>query len=183
MLKRKPKTSLSRMGLVGTSLAFSVFLFSVVGKLGMYWSGQESLCVEAGNVSALWVNDRAGLDEVLSWDQGNADTVSGHWFVRLATPPRIEWKLPQWRRSGSFQSELVFPLWIPLAISVGVCLRIYSARRCWQHGRCECGYSLTGLTSERCPECGRKRTRSVQDTLMRTGLPHRIRLPAGWRYT
>lgn len=47
---------------------------------------------------------------------------------------------------------LGLPLWIPCAIG---CLALAVTRRPRVAGRCrECGYSVEGLPSDRCPECG-----------------------------
>ena len=70
---------------------------------------------------------------------------SGYAFF-LPEPFNLEWT-PLWDRLGSIA------LWIPPLVFL-IPLLLTLPRRV-RAGQCPCGYSLLGLTSSKCPECGR----------------------------
>ena len=112
---------------------------------------------------SLWVylkDGRCGLEmlsmpnKVASRSEFHApleyDPLAGRGFVQLHSYSH-----------GRYRTTwFVFPLWLPtigLLLLSALPLASRPVRRWWRHrrGLCiECGYNLTGLRSDRCPECG-----------------------------
>lgn len=133
---------------------FGVFagfwLLSIVSFL-RFQNGEHFIVVESGSLTYEHNNGLA------SSDSGDAE-------------PPVRW-LADWAHSRELiflphvQSEiipedgerwrLVFPLWIPLAITATIVRARRRAARRIPPGHCRvCGYNLTGNLSGKCPECG-----------------------------
>jgi ribosomal protein L37E len=68
---------------------------------------------------------------------------------------------PHARISGVRDWELCIPVWIPLVTSVAWCVLAWRRRAASDDLTCaRCGFSLVGLSSTTCPECGTAFTRS-----------------------
>ena len=78
----------------------------------------------------------------------------------LAEPPESAtlWITSVWRGGSTMSTHTKrgFPLWPIAGLSLGIIT--YQAIRHFRRarvGKCRCGYSLEGLTTNTCPECGR----------------------------
>lgn len=96
------------------------------------------------------------------WSTGHGETGLIACFIEasMERPWPTIWVERQW-------GNICVPLWIPLALSVGLsCICWY--RSCGHKpGAChKCGYDLTGNVSGVCPECGGTVTRDLTATDM-----------------
>jgi hypothetical protein len=61
------------------------------------------------------------------------------------------WFSIEWKTTGK---SIGFPAILPFILFTLIFALTFIRRR--KPGHCRCGYSLEGLTSEKCPECGRE---------------------------
>lgn len=85
-------------------------------------------------------------------------------FVRDVSPGEIGFRMPAVSGERFFWYwSLSVPLWLPAVLLIGLLLAVARKREALRAGeaRCiSCDYLLTGVASERCPECGTPRPKT-----------------------
>jgi hypothetical protein len=112
-------------------------------------TGNQALLViiQYGAVELLHYN--AGVPGRPGWESESLEHCSFFW-----------WKFA--RVGDSFGWDIVFPLWIPIAILAACGAFLWwRDRPRFPAGRCaRCGYDLSGVATGPCPECGAERAAS-----------------------
>jgi hypothetical protein len=158
-----------RIAIVTVLLGLTIWFFVLWTTLGRGFLGyfviaaqkEWSLGIVDGAIQVTRFDVSAVSKRKAGWSNGHRERRSqemgeGAWLPSLSIYGNGEWFL--------------FPLWV-VAVLPGTVMGVWgflSRRRVARlraQGRCACGYSLQGLVSDRCPECG---TKLHEESILRT---------------
>ncbi len=155
-------TKWAHRALVRVAAVLSVLLLCVYAVSFWYYPVYETPISRAGTQGrATLINGSLWLASHKLW---SPELSAGQdlYFVpyNFAEPPESAtlWITSVWRGGSTMSTHTArgLPLWPAVVISLGVLtFQVIHLLRRSRIGRCLCGYSLTGLTTNTCPECGR----------------------------
>lgn len=168
----------------GVTAAFAVFLLATV--FGFWWSAGFGGDFGSWHEAHITANRGMILVQVFTFDDARSPVVDLNSGVWSRVEPMIWWHWPWFDRRAYFGfrhgTSLNLPIWFPTFFLGSFSLVMWRRHMRLVPGHCRCGYSLTGLTAVKCPECGREIARAKSRRQRQGGLMVRLWLERGVRW-